>query len=1313
MAGRLITEFNDAGNLLPGDFIPIARNTTTLKLSAIQLVTRDLNGNIILGSGINTGNGATTEDCKIELGSLRTATGHSYIDLHSNPNRDYDARLARWSGINGGLTLINTGTGNFDLWQTGAGNINLATSNTTRVTITSAGYIGFGTALPDRALYITGDEGVKSDIVLEAIQPPTYTGPAGPSFIFQHKGNVGYAKTGDIISQISARGYSTAIGQIGYQSAGEIQIIAAGNFNAAATRSADMTFATSHNGTFTEKLRIKSDGRIGIGTTNPVGTLDIQPGLLTLGRTDTNSEGGELRFCRAGDNTAVWSIDQIGTGTSTSGSLRFFNTQTGTLRMLINEVGNVGIGVNNPTTKLDVDGSGNILRLSGRTGLFQGMVIKTADSSASVERTAFWDHQNENEIPTSSIHSRVYPNGSSELYFHTTSSGVRTQDRRIERMRLKSDGKVHIPGSLGIGTDNPLTTLDVRGLITIGPSQGIQTSADNSNVYIAGGSYWNKGAVINLNGPNNTGSMIFSTGTGATNTEKMRLDANGNLGIGTNSPASKLHVAGTILTNEELRITNTSSANQARFVHGNYGVIARNDGSNFYLLATNSNDQYGFWNSLRPFGFNLANGRVFIGGFVDDNPYELNVAGNVYASGWLRTRGNNGWYSESWGGGWHMTDNTWIRAYGNKRVWSDNVIGTNGGLTIGYNGQDPTGGGLSVRENVGIGLGTQISIAQPAVKLHVKTNIDEIARFEGSNGTNRHTGIVLKVANASSNDYKIGYFDFQNEFGMPSSSMHNIFYANGASDLYFHTTPAGSRGSDRRQERLRLKSDGNVIIPNNLGIGTDNPLAKLDVRGGIAISPSNGIQTTVDNANTYIAGGSTWNKGASITLFGSDNSGSILFSTGTGATNAGRMRLLADGTLGLGEEIQIANTSSGNQVRLVQGNYGLIFRNDGSNFYLLPTNSGNQYGSWNELRPFVINMATGGIYMNNVQATNVQSSSFKSDSGTPAAGSSSVGYSFNSSQTTGLFSPNTGAISLYANGQKTFESTNTNTTVYGNVVLDSGPSTLGAVFKTFGGLKCHSSIKYATGLANTTRTTPFSSIFPSTFMECLANQNTSNVIEVKLLNNYTETTTSTNAQIVKRGSTFATVVVDWYKNAQGKIGYTINGAAFKNLTDTFGQGQPTGIGSTGWATLSATRETTTRDGGLFLVQRSHNTTNASGKIYTSNTQIFFEGFASYDTLSTPSTIVTIDIVAETASTYASSNNGYVTVNVAGSSPSYTVTCTGKPSVGLTNGQTATFTSYDSSVNVTITVATSIGTYTFGPYPIGYNTATKTYTFEVQ
>lgn len=46
---------------------------------------------------------------------------------------------------------------------------------------------------------------------------------------------------------------------------------------------------------------------------------------------------------------------------------------------------------------------------------------------------------------------------------------------------------------------------------------------------------------------------------------------------------------------------------------------------------------------------------------------------DVLASGWLRTTGQVGWYAESYGGGWHMTDTVYIRAYNNKRIRAEKL----------------------------------------------------------------------------------------------------------------------------------------------------------------------------------------------------------------------------------------------------------------------------------------------------------------------------------------------------------------------------------------------------------------------------------------------------------------------------------------------------------------------------------------------------------------------------------------------------------------------------------------------------------------
>lgn len=54
---------------------------------------------------------------------------------------------------------------------------------------------------------------------------------------------------------------------------------------------------------------------------------------------------------------------------------------------------------------------------------------------------------------------------------------------------------------------------------------------------------------------------------------------------------------------------------------------------------------------------------------------------------------------------------------------------------------------------------------------------------------------------------------------------------------------------------------------------------------------------------------------------------------------------------------------SANGLRIAYGNYGFFIRNDGGSTYLMLTASGDKFGTWNGLRPLIINNANGGVLM--------------------------------------------------------------------------------------------------------------------------------------------------------------------------------------------------------------------------------------------------------------------------------------------------------------------------------------------------------------
>ncbi|HFJ1694796.1 TPA: phage tail protein [Shigella flexneri] len=104
---------------------------------------------------------------------------------------------------------------------------------------------------------------------------------------------------------------------------------------------------------------------------------------------------------------------------------------------------------------------------------------------------------------------------------------------------------------------------------------------------------------------------------------------------------------------------------------------------------------------------------------------------------------------------------------------------------------------------------------------------------------------------------------------------------------------------------------------------------------------------------------------------------------------------------------------SGNGFRIVQGNYGFFIRNDGSNTYFMLTNSGDSLGTWNSLRPLIINDASGAVTIGNGLMVNGSLSLGTAN----ALGGNSIVLGDND---TGFKQNGDGILDVYANSQRVF-----------------------------------------------------------------------------------------------------------------------------------------------------------------------------------------------------------------------------------------------------------------------------------------------------
>ena len=511
-AGTLSAPTITGANLsLSGDLI-IGGTLTTVNITSTNILNTNISAGTINATGLSslqnvTLTNASVSSLKIAGNTVMTPpspsdhTGISWVRSSNNtdwymynPTGSDQLRIYngsdRMTFASSGNVGVGTNSPAYTLDVAGTGRFS------GKLTITgSFGETGFDTATHDqyadmrvirnstssldKDMYIQNGAGATSTLHMYSNNSETMTLKDGRVGINQSTPAVPLTFSDTLGAKISLYGNNTTA-NYGFGIQGGLLQIHSGS------SSADIAFGYGASSYFTERMRIKGSGNVGIGTITPSYTLDV--------------------------NGTIHAQNELYIGTASS---------TGTIYL--------GGGAS---------GDGEFIHSVIETRHYSG--------SESSEMILFKG----NDIEGGAGPDRIRLRGGA-IAFDTYSSP--TSDRTAENIRMY----INSSGNVGIGTVSPSEALDVRGNIRLGP-----TTDSNADYYIKSAGQLTISANDSSSQDSTYTSLTLTSGVSqdqstislfgssvakyitmsTANTERLRIDASGNVGIGTTSPSGMLHL---------------------------------------------------------------------------------------------------------------------------------------------------------------------------------------------------------------------------------------------------------------------------------------------------------------------------------------------------------------------------------------------------------------------------------------------------------------------------------------------------------------------------------------------------------------------------------------------------------------------------------------------------------------------------------------------------------------------------------------------------------------------------------------------------